>query len=52
VTEFRVGDDVFGVRRGANAEFVTVGESGVLAHKPTGLTYEEAAAAAKAGCSR
>ena len=36
VTEFRVGDDVFGVRRGANTEFVTVGEGGVIAQKPTG----------------
>ena len=44
VTEFRVGDDVFGVRRGANTEFVTVGEGGVIAQKPTGLTDEEAAA--------
>ena len=44
VTEFRVGDDVFGVKGGANAEYVTVRESGVIAPKPTGLTYEEAAA--------
>jgi len=44
VTEFRVGDDVFGAERGANAEYVAVRESGVIAPKPTGLTYEEAAA--------
>jgi NADPH:quinone reductase-like Zn-dependent oxidoreductase len=44
VTEFRVGDEVFGVRGGANAEYVTVREKGVIAQKPTGLTYEEAAA--------
>jgi NADPH:quinone reductase-like Zn-dependent oxidoreductase len=44
VTEFRAGDDVFGVEGGANAEYVTVDESGVIAPKPTGLTYEEAAA--------
>src|SRR5688500_9548780 len=44
VTEFRVGDDVFGVRRGANAELVTVRESGVIAHRPAGLTYEETVA--------
>ena len=44
VTEFRLGDEVFGVEGGANAEFVTVRESGVLAHKPAGLAYEEAAA--------
>jgi NADPH:quinone reductase-like Zn-dependent oxidoreductase len=44
VTDFRVGDDVFGFTGGANAEYVAVGESGVIAHKPAGLTYEEAAA--------
>ena len=44
VTEFRVGDDVFGIERGAHAEYVTVRESGVIAPKPTRLTYEEAAA--------
>ena len=44
VTAFRVGDEVFGIRGGANAEYVTVRESGVIAQKPAGLTYEEAAA--------
>src|ERR671922_110017 len=44
VTEFRVADEVFGVAAGANAEYVTTRESGVIAHKPTGLTDEEAAA--------
>ena len=44
VTEFRVGDDVFGIQGGANAEYVTARESGPIARKPTGLTYEEAAA--------
>jgi NADPH:quinone reductase-like Zn-dependent oxidoreductase len=44
VTEWKVGDEVFGVAAGANAEYVTVRESGVIAQKPTGLTYEEAAA--------
>src|SRR5687767_9109596 len=44
VTEFRVGDEVFGAEAGANAEYVTVRESGVIARKPTGLTHEEAAA--------
>ena len=43
VTEFRVGDEVFGVKGGANAEYVTVRESGVVAPKPTPLTFEEAA---------
>jgi NADPH:quinone reductase-like Zn-dependent oxidoreductase len=44
VTEFGAGDEVFGIKGGANAEYVTVSESGVIAHKPKALTYEEAAA--------
>jgi NADPH:quinone reductase-like Zn-dependent oxidoreductase len=44
VKEFRVGDDVFGIKNGANAEYVTVRETGVIARKPKGLTFEEAAA--------
>lgn len=43
-TELQVGDDVFGVQAGANAEYVTVRESGVIATKPAGLTFEQAAA--------
>jgi NADPH:quinone reductase-like Zn-dependent oxidoreductase len=44
VTKFRIGDAVFGVAPGANADYVTVRESGVIATKPAGLTDEEAAA--------
>jgi NADPH:quinone reductase-like Zn-dependent oxidoreductase len=44
VTEFEAGDEVFGVKGGASAEYVAVGESGVIAPKPTRLSYEEAAA--------
>ena len=44
MAELQAGDEVFGYAGGANAEFVTVGESGVIAPKPTGLTFEEAAA--------
>jgi NADPH:quinone reductase-like Zn-dependent oxidoreductase len=44
VTEFAVGDEVFGVKSGAHAEFVAVRQRGPLAHKPAGLTFEEAAA--------
>jgi NADPH:quinone reductase-like Zn-dependent oxidoreductase len=45
VTEFEVGDRVFGVRDfGANAEYACIPESGVLAHMPAGTTFEEAAA--------
>jgi NADPH:quinone reductase-like Zn-dependent oxidoreductase len=44
VSEFKVGDEVFGVRSGAHAEYVCVREQGALAHKPAGLSFEEAAA--------
>jgi NADPH:quinone reductase-like Zn-dependent oxidoreductase len=44
VSEFEVGDEVFGLRAGAHAEYVCIRESGALAHKPAGITFEEAAA--------
>jgi NADPH:quinone reductase-like Zn-dependent oxidoreductase len=44
VTGFEAGDEVFGLRSGANAEYVCVREQGALAHKPASLTFEEAAA--------
>jgi NADPH2:quinone reductase len=45
VTEFKVGDDVFGTNWfGAHAEFMCVRESAALAHKPADMTFEEAAA--------
>ena len=44
VTEFGVGDEVFGLKAGAQAEYVCARESGPLAHKPAGMTFEEAAA--------
>jgi NADPH:quinone reductase-like Zn-dependent oxidoreductase len=45
VTEFDVGDQVFGVKSfGANAEFVCVRESAAIARMPAGMTFEEAAA--------
>ncbi len=46
VTRFRVGDEVFGTAGpefGANAEYITVAEEGVLAYKPTNLTHLESA---------
>ena len=49
VTEFEVGDHVFGVSAstaGAHAEFICLRESAPLAHMPTGLPFEEAAAVA------
>jgi NADPH:quinone reductase-like Zn-dependent oxidoreductase len=45
VTEFAVGDQVFGVKGfGAHAEFTCVRESAALAHKPAGMNFEQAAA--------
>jgi NADPH:quinone reductase-like Zn-dependent oxidoreductase len=44
VRQFKVGDHVFGINYfGAHAEFVSVPEDRPLAHKPAGLTFEEAA---------
>jgi NADPH:quinone reductase-like Zn-dependent oxidoreductase len=47
VTKFAVGDEVFGTsgyRFGAHAEFMCVRESARIAHKPSGMSFEEAAA--------
>jgi NADPH:quinone reductase-like Zn-dependent oxidoreductase len=44
VTGLQLGDEVFGVAPGATAEYVAVSESGAIAKKPDGLTFEEAAA--------
>src|SRR4029077_9758985 len=48
VSEFAVGDAVFGstkaFRSGAHAEFVCIQQDGPLAHKPAGITFEQAAA--------
>ena len=43
VTAFTVGDDVFGVRSGSHAEYVTVKEGGVIALVPDALGHDEAA---------
>ncbi len=45
VTEFKAGDRVFGVKGfAAHAEFACIRETAPLAHMPTGLSFEEAAA--------
>ncbi|TDC05471.1 NAD(P)-dependent alcohol dehydrogenase [Nonomuraea longispora] len=49
VTKFQPGDEVYGVCKGAFAEYVTVPEGGPVARKPAALTYEEAAAVPTAG---
>jgi NADPH:quinone reductase-like Zn-dependent oxidoreductase len=51
VTELAVGERVFGICSGANAEYVCVREAGVIARIPDGMTYEEAAAVADGALS-
>jgi NADPH:quinone reductase-like Zn-dependent oxidoreductase len=51
VTEFAVGDRVFGVKAyGANAEFVSARASGAVAHMPAGTSFDEAAAVCDGFC--
>lgn len=42
VSDFRPGDEVFGGRNGAFAEYITVRK--MIVHKPADITFEEAAA--------
>jgi NADPH:quinone reductase-like Zn-dependent oxidoreductase len=44
VSGLGAGDEVFGVRAGASADYVAVREDGVIAPKPAGLSFDEAAA--------
>jgi NADPH:quinone reductase-like Zn-dependent oxidoreductase len=49
VTEFKAGDEVFGGKRGAFAEYLCVSERDGVVRKPASLTFEQAAAAPVAG---
>ena len=49
VTRFKVGDEVFGGRNGALAEYIVVTADRAVAHKPANVTFEQAAAVAVAG---
>lgn len=51
VTELAVGDRVFGIGSGTNAEYVCVREADVIARIPDGTVYEEAAAVADGALS-
>src|SRR6266498_369701 len=44
VTELKPGDEVFGVRAGALAEYICVRLNGAIASKPGNVTFEQAAA--------
>jgi NADPH:quinone reductase-like Zn-dependent oxidoreductase len=49
VTQFRPGDEVFGGRSGAFAEYLCVREDRAVVPKPANVTFEEAAAVGVAG---
>jgi NADPH:quinone reductase-like Zn-dependent oxidoreductase len=44
VQHFKVGDEVFGARDGAFAEYLTVRDSRAVVEKPQGVSFEQAAA--------
>src|SRR5918994_6040489 len=44
VTEFRSGDEVFGGRNGAYAEYICAREDRAIVPKPANVTFEQAAA--------
>jgi NADPH:quinone reductase-like Zn-dependent oxidoreductase len=44
VTQYKPGDEVFGGRNGAFAEYLVVRESRAVARKPSNITFEQAAA--------
>lgn len=44
ITRFKPGDEVFGGRTGAFAEYVSVSERSAVAAKPAGVSFEQAAA--------
>lgn len=48
VTRFAVGDEVFGIAQGAYAEYAAA-KAEKLAHKPAGVTFEQAAVVAISG---
>ena len=51
VTRFAVGDRVFGLRSGSNADYVCVREAGVIAHVPADIGLEDAVAVPDGACT-
>jgi len=50
VTRFQIGDEVLGISRGSFAEYAAARED-KLAHKPTGLSFEQAAVVSISGAT-
>ena len=48
VTRFKVGDEVFGAKRGAFAEYLLANEAAPMVHKPASLSFEYAGTVAVA----
>lgn len=51
VTQFQAGDEVFGARNGAFADYVCVREERAVVRKPANVTFEQAGAVAVAAIS-
>ena len=51
VTQFKPGDDVFGGKSGALADYLCVPADGGIALKPANVTFEQAAGVQVAGCT-
>ena len=49
VTEFKPGDEVFGGRNGALAQYITARADRAVVHKPANITFEQAAGVSVAG---
>ena len=49
VRRFRPGDDVFGTKGDAFAEYICIAEDRAVAHKPANVTFEQAGAVGVAG---
>jgi NADPH:quinone reductase-like Zn-dependent oxidoreductase len=49
VTEFRAGDEVFGGKTGAYAEYICVAQDRAVVSKPANVTFEQAGAVGVAG---
>jgi NADPH:quinone reductase-like Zn-dependent oxidoreductase len=51
VTEFKVGDRIFGIKGGANAEYVCAPQTVPIASMPARMSFDEAAAVCDGACT-